>query len=484
MPIRKALVAITVALGVGAWVIAQGQPRTPSDLTPLDRIEIQQLVARFGHALDTAANNGNTFADLFVPDGGFGTTNGRERLAALARDGRKEHPNVRHFVANVMISASPGGASGTQYEVGFEVGKGGKQSEITRTGRYEDTYVKTSQGWRFKKREFFASTPTSEASKAAAPQPPQSGAQTPIIGEPERAGTKTSLTPMDYLEIQQLVASYGHALDNGFGRTDNGDAYARLFTPDGVAFRRLKGYEPLAAIARAQPHGPRYVRHFLTNVTIEASPEGAIGKQYLVVIDSGDNVKPGSLFLGGHYEDIYVKTSEGWRFKSRTLFNAQSGAQPAQAPLVLSQPGAQSPTKTEGLTALDYIAIQQLVARYGFALDTGADNGYMYADLYAPDGTFGKTKGRDQLAALARGGRRGPLHVRNFSSLAIIEPSSEGATGIQYAQAIDFVDGGRSGTLDHHGRYEDVYVRTPQGWRFKSRNFVNESQAAVAATTQ
>ena len=83
------------------------------------------------------------------------------------------------------------------------------------------------------------------------------------------------------------------------------------------------------------------------------------------------------------------------------------------------------------------------------------------------------------MAALARGGRRGPLHVRNYSANAIIEPSPEGATGIQYAQAIDFEPGGNTGVLDHFGRYEDVYVRTPVGWRFKSRVFVNESQALL-----
>ena len=49
----------------------------------------------------------------------------------------------------------------------------------------------------------------------------------------------------------------------------------------------------------------------------------------------------------------------------------------------------------------------------------------------------------------------------------------------QYAQAIDYKPGGRAAALHHFGHYEDVYVRTPQGWRFKSRRFVNESQAAL-----
>jgi hypothetical protein len=73
--------------------------------------------------------------------------------------------------------------------------------------------------------------------------------------------------------------------------------------------------------------------------------------------------------------------------------------------------------------------------------------------------------------------------VRNYSSPPIIEPSPEGATGLQYAQALDFEPGGRAGTLDHFGHYEDVYVKTSAGWRFKSRLFVNESQAAIGRTS-
>ena len=134
----------------------------------------------------------------------------------------------------------------------FAVGQNGKQSTIARTGRYEDTYTKTSAGWRIQKRDFFPSISTMEADKAAVPQAPASGGpQPPVIVERQRTGTPSTLTALDYLEIQRLVASYGHALDNGLAQTDNGPAYAGLFTPDGVAFRRLKGFGPLAAIARA-----------------------------------------------------------------------------------------------------------------------------------------------------------------------------------------------------------------------------------------
>ena len=56
------------------------------------------------------------------------------------------------------------------------------------------------------------------------------------------------------------------------------------------------------------------------------------------------------------------------------------------------------------LTPMDYIEIRQFVNRYAFALDTGSNNGYDYADLFAADGEFMRPygKGREQLAALAR----------------------------------------------------------------------------------
>src|SRR6187551_3138720 len=123
-------------------------------------------------------------------------------------------------------------------------------------------------------------------------------------------------------------------------------------------------------------------------------------------------------------------------------------------------------------TGADYAEIQQLVARYPYAVDTHADNGYAYADLFAPDGTFGQTKGREQLAALARktqAERAGPNYARHYLTNVIIRPSSEGATGTQYLIAIDVGEGGKPSTIVHGGRYEDVYVKTPQGWRFKSR---------------
>ena len=63
---------------------------------------------------------------------------------------------------------------------------------------------------------------------------------------------------------------------------------------------------------------------------MEASSEGAKGKVYLLVIDIGQDGKQTSVNMGGHYEDIYVRTPEGWRIKRRDFFRSKS-AQTVQA---------------------------------------------------------------------------------------------------------------------------------------------------------
>jgi catechol 2,3-dioxygenase-like lactoylglutathione lyase family enzyme len=142
--------------------------------------------------------------------------------------------------------------------------------------------------------------------------------------------------------------------------------------------------------------------------------------------------------------------------------------------------------KDSTLSALDYIEIQQLVNRYAFAIDNCTNNGYDYADLYTPDGVFywgvgsRKSVGREQLAEAAGGGKNGcrkleqataenPIATHTTVNL-IIEPSPEGATGKSY-----LVYPGVLGThadpthSGHVGGYQDVYVKTEKGWRFKSR---------------
>jgi hypothetical protein len=138
--------------------------------------------------------------------------------------------------------------------------------------------------------------------------------------------------------------------------------------------------------------------------------------------------------------------------------------------------GVQAQQRNQPLSAQDYAEIQQLVARYSFAIDTGADNGYAYADLFAPDGSFGKTTGRDQLAATARPGGghypRGPEFVFHYTSNHVIEATPDGARGKVYVVEVDARERGKA-LIEDGGHYEDTYVKTPQGWKFKTRSFIH-----------
>jgi hypothetical protein len=254
-------------------------------------------------------------------------------LAALARGGRRGPAFVSHYVTNVVIEPTADGAVGRTYVGILDIGNGGNgaTSRVDHGGLYNDVYVKTAAGWRFASRTFYASTsggPVQPPPAAIGVPRPLSPARPPAQSTP--ATDARGLTVEDYIEIQQLVSRYPYALDQN---PDNGASYAGLFTPDAV-FRqpRTEGRENLAKLATSAPHGPRYTRHFLANHVIEATADGAAGKQYLVAADIGEAGQPSSIFLGGHYEDVYARTADGWRFRTRTFIASRTGDVSSPAP--------------------------------------------------------------------------------------------------------------------------------------------------------
>jgi hypothetical protein len=85
-----------------------------------------------------------------------------------------------------------------------------------------------------------------------------------------------------------------------------------------------------------------------------------------------------------------------------------------------------------------------------------------------------KWQGRERLAEASGGGARGCKNVpwieegvRHIYANHIITPAAEGATGTVDMLMIGL--GGDPNKIEYDGYYEDVYARTPQGWRFKSR---------------
>jgi hypothetical protein len=339
----RILSSLVIAAAIATSTIgltAQSKEFLP--LTPMDRIQIQQLIARYAYALDTGGRNGYDYADLFASDGVFVGMNqgetgrlyrGRDTLAALARGGPRSQNYVSHYITNVILEATPEGARGTQYAFIGDVSLPGGKSMWTNGGMYRDTYVKTPDGWRFKTRAFYASEGGPNPKQLQndplkAPAAPAAAPGTPAPPPVPRATGLRNLTAEDYIEIQQLVYTYPYALDTA---ANNGFNYADMFAADGEFIRPpTKGRDNLAKLALDQPHGPNYVRHYLTNIVIEPTNDGAVGKQYLVVLDIGAAGQPSTIFLGGHYEDVYSKTAAGWKFKRREFIPSRAATPPAQ----------------------------------------------------------------------------------------------------------------------------------------------------------
>ena len=173
-----------------------------------------------------------------------------------------------------------------------------------------------------------------------------------------------------------------------------------------------------------------------------------------------------------------------WTWVATVVVSACVGA--AASTLVEQVSAAQ---KTPSLSALDYQEINQLVNRYAYGIDTCANNGYDYADVFTADGVFidknsdqgfaqgGRVlaKGREALATLVGGGSRGcktKLVWTDWSHImsnVVITPSAGGATGRIYLIQLGMKG---PGSIERHGGYEDVYVKTKEGWRIQSRTHV------------
>ena len=149
-----------------------------------------------------------------------------------------------------------------------------------------------------------------------------------------------------------------------------------------------------------------------------------------------------------------------------------------------AMPAATARAQTNAVSAADRTAIEQLLSQYNQALQSCSSK--QYADLFTPDATFtsddfrgarhrqlyGKSAtlaGHDKLVELveteefclnaeqraARASAR--PRVMSFTNLSL-EPAANGIHGVL--------------PLGNGGRYEDVYVKTAEGWKFKSRTVV------------
>jgi hypothetical protein len=125
--------------------------QAPTTLTPDEASAIQALVTGYARAL--SACRAEEYADLFAPDTGYfasgfrGQVVGRERLIALVQSERQ-----CTAPAGTAPNTRPGGATGPT--VVLDVTSTGVHgiADLGSAGQYQDEYVKTPNGWRFRSR--------------------------------------------------------------------------------------------------------------------------------------------------------------------------------------------------------------------------------------------------------------------------------------------------------------------------------------------
>jgi SnoaL-like protein len=216
----KALLSISAVIGVVAPTMVSAQ----SQLTAQDRTEIQELVTRYARALGSCA--AEEYADLFAPGGGYfwssirGEVATRDRLIALVQSERQCNP-----VSNANAGANASGRATNGPTVTIEPSPEGAtgMAALGNAGHYEDVYVKTARGWRFKARSVL--TPQEEAAK---------------------------LTAKDFVEIRRLAGNDRGQFDDVYVDTPNG----KRFRSSGVALGLVP--EGVKGTAYLRNDGGRY----------------------------------------------------------------------------------------------------------------------------------------------------------------------------------------------------------------------------------
>ena len=124
--------------------------------------------------------------------------------------------------------------------------------------------------------------------------------------------------------IRELLARYCFLLDDYKLKE-----FAALFTGDGEWISRngkAAGPDAIERLLRGlvpEPAPGKRRKHFTTNIIIDlAGDRATVASNFLVVRDS--EAGP-AIAVAGTYDDIVVRTGEGWKFKSRRLSHDIAG---------------------------------------------------------------------------------------------------------------------------------------------------------------
>jgi 3-phenylpropionate/cinnamic acid dioxygenase small subunit len=126
---------------------------------------------------------------------------------------------------------------------------------------------------------------------------------------------EAELGAYDLLMIHQLLAYYGHVVDDR-----DWDRFVELFTPDATldytragAPTVLHGVDEIRAFFRDANHPSAH--HVLNIVVTRSGGEVRVRSKFFVPYTRETHVP--KRWFGGDYDDVVVRTDTGWRFAFR-----------------------------------------------------------------------------------------------------------------------------------------------------------------------
>ena len=128
------------------------------------------------------------------------------------------------------------------------------------------------------------------------------------------------LSVEDKLEINELIARYNVAIDDG-----DAEGWARTFTPDGVfdgIVGRFEGRDEIAAFARRYASEAKYedfrsCQHWVNNVLIEGSGDAATLRADHQMVQPTEG--GGRILLVARYNDTLRRLNGEWLFSRRCV---------------------------------------------------------------------------------------------------------------------------------------------------------------------
>jgi uncharacterized protein (TIGR02246 family) len=125
-------------------------------LSTEDQLAIQQLVARYNHAIDSG--DGGGYAEAFVEDGvldaGDLLVEGRDALRSFADSFAASVRAPRHVATNLVIEGDGDQARIRAYVQLYVLAGDPPHQQVSASGTYTDDLVKQGGQWRFVRRTF------------------------------------------------------------------------------------------------------------------------------------------------------------------------------------------------------------------------------------------------------------------------------------------------------------------------------------------